>query len=374
MSERKVKFEPNFSLDFGAANQKRIYGFVYDNLENDILKTQLFYEIEIVLTDLGGYYTFEIDRKKIYINNQTNYSQIEKIANTASEALFPIRVKLKQDGQIDQILNLNEIAKRWLSSRKNLLEYYKGVKSEKIISKIDELFFSDKLLQQSITQNWFFHLFFKPLYISYSERHFTKHIWKSPVFGNQYIEYGVVQRVEENYSDDDKIIINVDGISIDERSVDEILSGYSFSQSKFSETEVEFIESKLNVDYKLYKEDRSISSVTGTFDTKIDEKTNQRIEIEIYHLTESSSYRPESDEKKKTFQQMFQSWQTEEEEDIIDISKPKWQVPNAPQPQTPKPSHKKIELFVGVGDDIKAKSFWDWIKSIFTKKNKSNLK
>ncbi|MNE06311.1 hypothetical protein D3C80_988960 [compost metagenome] len=228
---------------------------------------------------------------------------------------------------------------------------------------------NDSILQESITQNWFFHLFFKPLYISYSEKHSTKHIWKSPIFGNQYIEYGVVQRVQEDYSDDNKIIINVDGISIDERTIDEILLGYSFSKSKFLETEAAFIESKLNVAYKLYENDRSISSVRGTFDTKIDEKTNQRIEIEIYHLTEKSSDKPESDEKKRVFQQMYESWQTAEDEDIIDLSKPKWYVPSSPQYNIPKSTNEKIELFVGVGDDIKAnQSFWDWVKSIFTKK------
>ncbi|UWY27572.1 hypothetical protein N4T20_17795 [Flavobacterium sp. TR2] len=369
MSERKVKFESNFSLDFGADSQERVYGYAYENFENNILKTQLFYELEIVFKDLGGYHILEIDRREIYINNQINYSQIEKIANTASNALFPVCVKLKRDGQIDKILNLDEIRKRWSVNRKKLLEYYIGEVAEKIISKIDRLFLNDSLLEESIAQNWFFHLFFKPLYINYSEKRSVKHIWKSPIFGNQSIEYGVVQSVKENYTDDDKISVNADGISIDERTIDEILSGYSFSKSKFSESEADFVESKLNVDYKLYKEDRSISSVTGAFETKIDEKTNQRIEIEIYHLTESSSYRPESDEKKKAFQQMFQSWQTAEDDDIIDVSKPKWQVPNAPQPKVVKPPQERIELFVEVVDNVKANlSFWDWIKSIFKKK------
>lgn len=34
---KKVIFENNLSLDFGAANQRRVYGFTYENFENDIL-------------------------------------------------------------------------------------------------------------------------------------------------------------------------------------------------------------------------------------------------------------------------------------------------------------------------------------------------
>lgn len=370
MENNKVKFESNFKLDFGAADQTRVYGFLYNIFQNDIFKNQLFYEIQVTLKNFKGYYIFEISRKEIYINNQTSLSQMENITAIASNALFPIHVKIKRDGQIDQILNQSEILKRWSANRKKLLEYYKGEKSEKIISRIDDLFFDKNLLQQSINRNWFFHLFFAPLYISYSEKLRAKHIWKSPVFGNQFIEYNVVQTVQENYSDDDKININVDGVSIDERSIEEILSGYSFTQSTFSASETNAVESKMNVDYKLYKEDRSIFSVRGTFETKIDQETNQKNQLEIYHLTQSSSYRPESDEKKKAFLKMFQSWQTSEDDTIIDISKPKWQVPNVTKPKIPKSPQEKIELFISAGPDVKVDpSFWDWIKSIF-KKNK----
>ncbi|KAF2336910.1 hypothetical protein [Flavobacterium daemonense] len=365
----KIKFDSNFTLDFGAANQTRVYGFLYENFQNDILKNQVFYEIEVTFKDFNGNYVFEINRREVHINNKIPASKIEQIANVAGQAIFPIRIKLKRDGQIDEILNQNEIAKRWSIERKNIFEYYKGSNAETIISKIDDLFLDECRLMQSINQNWFFHLFFKPLYVSYSEKLRIKHIWKSPVFGNQFIEYGAVQTVQEKYSHDDKISINVDGISIDERTIDEIRSGYNFSKSKFSESEAACVESKFNVDYKLYTEDRSIFSVNGTFDTKIDENTNHKIQVEIYHLAESSSYRPWSDAGMKENARIFQAWQESIDDDIIDFRKPKWQVPNTPKPKIPKPPGERIELFVGVGPTVKTDSgFWHWIKSIFKKK------
>lgn len=240
-----------------------------------------------------------------------------------------------------------------------------------MIDRIDSLFLNDKLLENGIIKNWFFHLYFKPLYVDYTDKLAQKYVWQSPVYGNQIIEYDVVQTIQEKYSDDDKVIINASGTAIDERTIDEIIERLTYPKLKFLEAESTPVESKMNVDYKLYKEDRSIFSIVGTFETKINETKQQKIQLEIYHLTNSSSYRPLDDAIQKQNFKIFQSWQTAEDEDIIDISKPKWRVSN-PNPEPPKiigTPERTIELFVGVGPEIKANpSFWDWITSIFKKK------
>ena len=373
MSDGKILFDSNFNLDLGVSSQSRSYGFSYENFENNVLKTQLFYELEVTIIDTSdaGNYFFEIDRKTIYINNKTDFSQIEKVADIAAQSIFPLKIKIKKDGQIDYILNREQIKDRYLSARKRILEYYKGDKIDVIIRRIDSLFLNDNLLDKFISKNWFFHLYFKPLYADYTDKLAKKYVWKSPVFGNQIIEYDVVQTLQEKYSDDDKVIINICGISIDERTVDEIIEKFTYSKLKYSEAELTPVESKMNVGYKLYKEDRSIFSITGTFETKINETKQQKVQLEIYHLSNSSSYRPLDDSIQKQNFKIFQSWQTAGDEDIIDISKRKWQVPN-PNPEPPKilgTPKEKIEFFVDVGSEIKINSsFWDWIISIFKKR------
>ena len=112
MDSRKVKFDSNFILDFGAAsNQTRIYGFLYEIFENDILKNQIFYEVEVVfLTDqYGNNCVFEINRKQIFINNKKSRSHLEQIADDAGQAIFPIRIKIKKNGEIEKILNQDAI-------------------------------------------------------------------------------------------------------------------------------------------------------------------------------------------------------------------------------------------------------------------------
>lgn len=368
MNTRKVS---NFNLDYGASNQQRIYAFNYENFENDVLKNQIFYELEVQFMDnmYGNNCVFEINRKQININNKVPNSKIEQIAETAAQAFFPIKIKIKKNGEIDSILNHDAIKERWPVSKNKILEYYKGQKVAKVISKIENILLNEILLQESLNHNWFFHLFFKPLYVDYTEKLSAKYIWKSPVFGNQFIEYGVVQTVQEKYSTDDKITINVVGISIEERTIEEIRAGYNIPKSQFLELEPDFAESDMNVDYKLYEEDRSIYSVRGTFNTKISEKINQKIQLEIYHLTESSSFRPQSDTVAKENQRIFESWQAVDKRKgnhdyFFDLSK---EIRENPPPHKPVYTGEKIELFVEEILPKKKKSMWNIIKLIFRK-------
>lgn len=376
MNIKKVPLETNFN--FIAASQERVYGFMYENFENDVLKNQIFYELEVnfISDRYSSNCVFEINRKQLSINNKKPNSKIEKIAETAAQNIFPLRIKIKKNGEIDKILNHEAIKKRWFEAKNTILEYYKGKDIAKVISKIETMLLDKISLVQSLNENWFFHLFFKPLYDSYTENRCQKYIWKSPVFGNQFIEYDVVQTVQEQYSNDDKIKINVDGIAIDERSINEILEGFKFPKSKFSDLKANYVESNLNVDYKLYKEDRSISSVTGNFETKIDDNTTQRIQVEIYHLTDSSSYRPQDDTIEKENLRIYDSWQTVDRHKgkdnyFFDLSKEIKENPSIPT-QKPIYTGKKIELFVEEVFPKKKNSFWNTIKSIFKRKNKFN--
>jgi len=373
MELNKIAFDSNFSLILGAYNQKRIYGFAYDNSENQILKKHLFYEVEVdFLTDqYGNQCIFEINRKQIYYQNKIPGSKLEQIAEKAAQSIFPIKIKINKAGEIDQILNHEAVKIRWHEIKSEIQEYYKGERVLKIITKIENLLLNDILLKESLGKNWFFHLFFKPLYVSYTEKLKFKCIWHSPVFGDQCIEYGVVHTIYENYDADDKIIINADGIAIDERSIDEIRAGYKFPPSQFSEAASEPVESQMKLDYKLYAEDRSIFSVTGSFETKIDENTQQKIQLEIYHLTESSSFRPLSDTVERENQRIYESWQKADRGKgyLYDLSKELRENTPTPEPfREKKPPGERIELFVEEIFPKKKISLWSKIKSIFKKK------
>lgn len=370
----KVAFDKNFSLSFGSSNQKRIYGFCYEIFENDVLKNQIHYEVEIdFLTDNSGRNcVFEINRKQFYINNKAPDSKIGQIAEKASQTIFPLRLKIKNNGEIEEILSHNSSKKRWLSAKQDIQKYYKGEAAAKIIAKIETVLLNDDLLKQSICQNWFFHLYFKPLYVEYTSKLKVKSIWESPVFGNQFIEYGAIHTIKEHYDNHDKININAAGFAIDERTLEEIMQGYNFPKKHLSEEIFETADSKMNVDYKLYKEDRSIFSVTGTFETKINENTQRKIQVEIYHFPENSSFRPWSDAVLKESQRIFQSYQKfDDDDDIIDIvAVSRKRESKELRPQRILGSlQKPVQLYIPDEDfdPVTKRSFWDKLKSIFKK-------
>lgn len=374
MELKKVGFDEGFSLNLETSKEKRVYGFSFESFDNNILKNQIHYEIEIYFTDdnFSHNCTFEINRKQVYINNKAPDTKIEQIAEKTSQAIFPLQIRIKSNGEIEEILNTASIKKRWMSVKYDLLKYYKGDTISKVTNKIETVLLNDALLKKSICQNWFFHLYFKPFYVQYTEKLKFKSIWDSPVFGNQFIKYGVVHSVEEHYGLDDKININADGIAIDERTIEEIMEGYNFPNNQLAEKTSEPVDSKMNVDYKLYKEDRSIFSATGTFETKINENIQRKIQVGIYHFPETKSFRPWSNAALKESHRIFQSYQTKEEEGVIDITA---RIKKELALATPKieriigsPKEKKQFYIPEESDKVRKAGFLDKIKLIFKKK------
>ena len=373
MDLKEVAFDKGFSLSLGASNQKRLYGFCYDFFENDVLKNQIHYEIEIhFLADNYGHNSIiEINRKQFYINNKVPNSKIEQIAEKASQTLFPLRIKMKRNGEIEEVFTNTSSKKRWQSVKEDILRYHRGETISKVINNIEAVLLNDNLLKQAIGQNWFFYLYFKPLYVEYTSKLRFKRIWESPVFANQFIEYGVVHTIKDRYDEDDKININANGIAIDDRTIEEIMEGYKFPKKYLSEEVFETVDSKMNVDYKLYKEDRSIFSITGTFETKISENKQQKIQVEIYHFPEQSSFKPWSDANLKESIRIFKSYQNFDD-DIIDVVaeiKKQQEKHIAPEKILGSP-RESIQLYVTDEEFEKMKketSFFDKIKSIFKK-------
>lgn len=373
MDLKKVALDNGYSLNFGASKQKRVYGFCYESFQNNILKDQMHYEVEVNFLEDNSAHTciFEIDRKQVYINNKVPDTKIQQIAEKASQAIFPLRIKMKANGEIEEILTSDAIKKRWFSTKEDLLKYYTGETVSKVVNKIEAVLLNDDLLKKSIYQNWFFHLYFKPFYTDYTEKLKFKYIWDSPVFGHQSIKYGVVHTLKEYYDPEDKININADGIAIDERTIEEIMEGYDFPKAQLAGEEAEPVESNMNVDYKLYQEDRSIFSVTGTFETKINENTQRKIQVEMYHFPETSSFRPWSDAGIKESMRVFQSYQKfdDDDDDIIDIAAAsRKRGPKEPEPERILgPPRQPIQLYVPEEEyEVKKKvSIWNKIKSFF---------
>jgi hypothetical protein len=365
---KKVSFDKDNRIKFYAFTKKRVYGFTCQNFENEELTSTVHYEIEVEC--IQSYYSnciFEINRKQVFIDEQAPDLKIEQIAEACAQAIFPIQVKVNQEGNIVKIENHEAIKKRWGPIKARLLKYYQGNIVAEILLKSETVLLNENLLEKSICKSWFFHLYFKPLYISYNQNRSHDCIWESPVFGNQIIKYDVNHTIEEYYSATDKIFINAKGKSIDERTIDEVLNGYSYPKSKMAGIVATPLKSEMEAQYKLYGEDQSIFSIIGTYKTKITEQKQKTTQVEIYHLPENSSFRPQSNKVEKQNHELYQSYQNKGDEDIIDICAT---IKNSqPKPRLdPRPIQNRISLLV-VDEPIEEKlGFWSRSKSFFRKK------
>jgi hypothetical protein len=316
----KVEFIEDFGINLSAFTNMRTYGFEFETYENEKLKNRIHYEIEIkcIQNEIINC-IFEISRKQIYINNQAPDLMIEQIAEKAAETIFPILLKVTDSGEIEAIKNMDAIKKRWIIKKEEINAYYEGKIIEEIIEKTEKILLNPIALKQSICNNWFFHLYFKPLYINYTKKLQQKFIWESPIFGNNSLEYGVTHTIDENCSETNKIYINAKGISLEERSLNDIKKGIYPPQSSIENSISEEIESNMEVLYKLYGEDRSIFSIVGTFKTKIAPNTYSTHNVGIYHIPKSREYRPKYSLGLRESNKRFHAMMNQEDKDVFVI-------------------------------------------------------
>ncbi len=341
----KINFYNNSELQHSSFHETRKYGYRYQDFENEKLIKEVHYEVEINCKTRDTYddFVFEINRKQVYVDNKEPSLLVEQILDKCAKAIFPIKIIPAADGTLSEIDNHDEIVDRWHSLKEHLGSYYYSEVAYKILNQIQKLILNKQELEKSLNKDWFFHLYFSPLYIDYAPEASQIYKWKSPVLGNQSINYKVNHAIGEYYTATGKIIINAKGRSTDERSFEEVLQGIDYPRAKLQGVPYKALESEMEVKYKLYAEDRSIFSFTSTYKTKINETKNKIQEISLYHLVEDEFYRPDSDLRERRAREQFQNFQTMEDQDIIDISKRVKEFERTPRSKEP---HEKISLFI----------------------------
>ncbi|WP_309608996.1 hypothetical protein [Flavobacterium sp.] len=281
----KVPFINNHEINLTLFKTIKNYGILIKSLENNILKTNIHYEIEVECIDhKNQHFIFEINQKQVFINNTVPDSKIENLLYRAGQTLYPLQLNINKYGQISGIVNYKYIKKRWLSEKENIKEYYNGETVQKIIDAVDVIVLDENQLLQSLYKNWFFTLFFSPLYISYTDA-LSRLVQRDyPIFGDKSAKFEAIHTINENCSPTNKIIINAKGKATDNRTIDEVLNGDSVLKYELSNVTFSPIESELEIEYSLNATDRSVFLITANFKTKIDKNNSKTTIVEICEL------------------------------------------------------------------------------------------
>lgn len=203
-------------------------------------------------------------RKKIYVNDQEIELMVEKLIETAGEALYPLQISLKKDGRPEAVLNANEIKNRWKEEYyPRIRQYYEGEVADEAIRKLNRFYENMSGSTEVLHHNLYYAIYFMPLYTLYSN--YQKEEILTFYFPSleEVISYTAIFSLQKTLTDHDKILIHIKGEQINTPIATDLKKG------------------TLDLIYQLDRETKSISSIVGKLSV-FHQNNEIGIAIEIY--------------------------------------------------------------------------------------------
>ncbi|MDR6761938.1 hypothetical protein J2Y38_002149 [Flavobacterium sp. 2755] len=257
-------------------NLKLDYGTIIQYKENNLVKDKIHFtsQIEFLKRD-GNFSIVKFLINQVYINNKDSELVIEKLADRISKALYPVLLRLNDKGEIDNIVNIDEIQKRWEIIKPSILEYFRGNEIAKLIASFEKNIMSASLLKRNFNQHPFYQIYFAPIYQKYtSELSFAK----------TDSQLKTLQIIDEFQTSTSKICLRRKGIeqllANDSEDLEKDLNKSEFEIGKLEK------ENSSNMDflYKLHHDNKTIFSVTGFINSKKNSNVISTVEFETYEL------------------------------------------------------------------------------------------
>ncbi len=254
---RDQKLLKSTTLDLPVVSSEKTYGVVIKFLPKNL---QIHYRIKIKRTP----FHLELTKEKTYVNNQEIDKVIEQLFEKAEQILYPLQISVKKNGGLENIINHEEIAKRWKADcLPKMKDYYQSETTDQILTQMNKVYANINLKKEMLGRNLFYKLFFLPVYGSYPQ--FFKKDFLQVYFSGltQEIGYGTELVLNKEYTTGNKIALKITGTE------DENL----FNKNR--------TKGEANLLYKLNKETGEIFSITGYLST-FEKNTEYKIDFQLY--------------------------------------------------------------------------------------------
>lgn len=282
-------FDKNSNLKFNPKNLNGKYGcsVLFDDGKS---QNEIRYKLNILFNgDIENRIkTFIVDREdKIYVNNVVQNNFIDKLAIETSSCIYPLHLKTKSNGKLLEILNFDEILKRWEEKKENLKEDYKSKLTEKYIKATNKSLASKDVLLNKIRKDWFINLYFNSLYKFYSEDLYINEKLSYPIIGNaKPVEYQVVSKIKLN-EDTKDIRLDIKGNIDDERSALDIEQQLDYPYYKEKNENEKPLKGKCNLIYLFEGNTGIIEAIEAEFN--IEFSIPKKILVKLFLLENSES-------------------------------------------------------------------------------------
>lgn len=189
--------------------ERREYSYLFQKEKKKInfdFSFQNEYHSEKKLVRINRYHPLINDEKP-------DETLIGNLVFQAAEALFPITLQINSSGYPSAIFNHSEILERWRSFIPRLREYYDNTLSIKLLNRIGNLYKNPVKLLKGLRNDWFFSVFFFPIYGEYVNDEAVKINYPFPSIIDTTI-YETELILNQEKTDQEKIDISLFGNSL----------------------------------------------------------------------------------------------------------------------------------------------------------------
>ncbi|MET7038037.1 hypothetical protein [Elizabethkingia miricola] len=246
-------------LDLPNTESTKVYGVIMKFFPKEL---QLHYKIKIKRKQNR----VELSKEKTFVNNQEVDKIVEQIFEKAEQTLYPLKVIIKDNGNILRIDNVEEIALRWRSEHlPKIREYYVSEVANEMIRRLDIALGDVNKRLDLLFRNIFYKLFFLDVYLSYEQ--FSKSGVLDIYFSGlgHEVSYETEKMVNKQYTSGNKIVLEIKG------------------QEQEDPLNIKSTKGQIELLYKLHKETREIFSINGIIST-FEKAIEHRIEFQLYEL------------------------------------------------------------------------------------------
>ncbi|WP_103863885.1 LysM domain-containing protein [Aquimarina sp. I32.4] len=247
---------------------------------------------------------------KIFINDEEPNLIADELAVACTEVLYPLVVKTDNNLNLLDIVNHQDIVKRWKKQKRKKLSYYQGSVAEKYFHLFEQTLFTKDLFFEHLQNDWFFKAYFNKIYTGYNDKLEVDNKIEFPILPNtKNIQY-TVSKKGSIFIKDNRIKIEIDGKCTDPRNKIELEKKAYFPTS--IDRNHTPVKGKYRALYFLNSKDHRIQSIYLSCDLDMSKTKSGTITIseldndsQIQHKRHPKSIKFQeennTDKKKKTF-------------------------------------------------------------------------
>lgn len=178
-------------------------------------------------------YNIQIDKltETYKINGQEADLVADELAIKAASCLYPLNLLVTRQDGIIGINNIDEIQKRWLDVRKNMLNYNEGEIIEKYLRITEKSIKDEEALLLSLKNDWFLYAYFNRIYQTYTSEYVIENFIKVPlIFNTDGVEYNIQQKIDKDLDEKGCMNIAMKGNVSDLRSITDLENKLNYNR------------------------------------------------------------------------------------------------------------------------------------------------